>query len=122
MERKNILFVAVTVVVAVSSAFFIYGLVSSNKAQVEISSIQKETLIYGGFNHQIFSGYVVNKGNVEAVNVRVFVNWIDMNNGDYEGFCDVGSVGVGESVQFNVDFSSNEIVMVSYYTQWVVFE
>jgi len=122
MEKKYILFAIVPVVVAVSMAIFFYGLISDNDANVVIISIQKKTVIYGGSNHLIFSGFVINKGNMKADNVTVHVLWLDMNIGEYEGFCHLGSIGAGESVEFNVAFPSRELVMVSYYTQWVTFE
>ena len=110
------------VTVSIISGILLWGLMSQSGPSVEISSIEKKTMVYSGYNHQIFTGFVVNKGNVEAVNVRVYVNWLDVNNGEHEGFCDVGVVGVGESVSFSIDFPLKDLVLVSYFTQWVTFE
>ena len=109
-------------IIAFLSSFLLWGLMSQSKAQVVVTSIDNDVLNYGRKSHQVFSGHVENQGNVKASNIRVIVTWLDMNNNEYEGYTDLGSLDPSESKQFSVVFSSNDLVMVSYYSQRVSFD
>jgi hypothetical protein len=122
MQKKYILVAVIPVVVSVAMAFYFYGIVFEKKANVEITSIKRDTLIYGGQTHQEFTGYLANVGDAEARNVVVHVSWLDGKNGEHVGTCVIGMLGVGESKPFTVDFVTGSFTVMSYYTQWVTFE
>ena len=122
MQKKYILLAVIPIVVSVAMAFYFYGIVFEKKANVEITSIKKDVLVYGGQTHQEFTGYVANTGEVEASNVVVHVSWLDGKNGERGGTCVIGVLGVGESKPFMVDFITSSFTVMTYYTQWVTFE
>jgi len=110
------------VLLASFSSLLLFGIFNNSQANVIITSIDNEVLNYGGKSNQVFTGYIINKGNMVATNVRVTVTMLDMNNKEYEKYTDLGTIESGESKQFSVVFPSNDLIMVSYFTQKVTFD
>jgi len=122
LDKKTLLVIGFMIILASFSALFLLGLYSNLQANMVITSINNEVLNFGGKSNQVFTGYVVNNGNIVATNVRVIVTMLDMNNKVYEKYTDLGSVEPGESKPFSVVFPFNDLVMVSYYTHKVTFD
>ena len=112
----------IMVLIASFFSLLLLGVFFNSQANVVVTSINNEVLNYGGKSNQVFTGYVVNKGNMVATNVRVTVTMLDMNNNESEKYTDLGTIESGESKQFSVVFPSNDLIMVSYFTQEVTFD
>ena len=120
--KKNHIIISVMMAISILSSLLLWGLMSQTRADVKITSIEKEVLNYGGKSNQVFSGFVLNQGNLKALNVKVVVFWLDMNNIEYVGFTELESLEPGESKRFSVVFPSDDLIMVSYYSQSVSFD
>ena len=122
LDKKYVFIAGVAVVISVVTALYLLGFMSSGNANVEISGSKHEVLIYAGLTHQIFEGTVVNTGNLEAQNVVVTVMWVDLHNIEHQDTAEIGGLGLGESSTYSVDFPTDSMVVVTYFTQWVNYE
>ena len=122
MNKKYVLIAGIGVVLSVVASLYLLGFMSSGSANLMISGIKHEVLINAGLTHQLFEGTVVNTGNMEAQNVVVTVMWVDLHNIEHQDTAVVGSLGSGESSKYCVDFPTDNMVVVTYFTQWVTYE
>ena len=109
-------------IISVVTALYLLGFMSPGSANVIISSSNHDVLINAGLTHQLFEGTVVNTGTLEAQNVVVTVMWVDLHNIEHQGTAEVGYINPGESSNYSVNFPTDTMVVVTYFTQWVTYE
>ena len=120
MNKKIILILALTIIL-LPFIYMFYGLPFLKKADLVITSIQDEVDISPEGATQIFSGYIHNKGNKEAKNTEVFVQWND-GMSTHEKSATIGRIPPGDTKSFEIIFKVRESRWIAWYSQWFEFE
>ena len=110
MDRKLVI-LAIAMGMAVGTGY-IFASRTDRRPIPTISDFTMEIIYSGGFYEVVFRGAVVNPLNVNIYDVCVTVHWSEMGNIRHADSTNIGDVSLGGSVDFEISYKANYMLIV----------